>query len=173
MDADVTVAAPTPADAGEFIAAARDSRAVLLPWVDPADAPERFAAYLRRAAREDHACFLVRHEACGALVGFVNINSIVRGAFQSGFLGYGGFARHSRRGLMAAGVAAVVGTAFADLGLHRLEANIQPANDRSIALVRQLGFRQEGFSPQYLMVDGEWRDHQRWAIRAEDWPVRA
>ncbi len=166
---EVTLSAPSAADRDEFITASLESKSVLLPWVDPADTAERFAAYLRRAAREDHACYLVRHRDCGDLVGFVNINSIVRGGFQSGYLGYGGFVSHGRRGLMSAGVSAVVSTAFADLGLHRLEANIQPDNARSLALVRRLGFRREGFSPEYLLVDGKWRDHERWAVRAEEW----
>jgi [ribosomal protein S5]-alanine N-acetyltransferase len=165
----VTLSKPSAADADEFIAATRESKSVLLPWVDPADTAERFAAYLQRAAREDHACYLVRHHDCGHLVGFVNINSILRGGFQSGYLGYGGFVSHARRGLMCAGVSAVVSTAFADLGLHRLEANIQPNNARSLALVRRLGFRREGYSPHYLLVDGQWRDHERWAVRTEDW----
>jgi ribosomal-protein-alanine N-acetyltransferase len=168
---DVNVSRPAHADAGEFIAAVQASKSLLLPWVDPADTAERFAAYLKRAAREDHACYLVRHRACGGLVGFVNINSIVRGAFQSGYLGYGGFASHAGRGLMTAGVGAVVSTGFGDLSLHRLEANIQPDNARSIALVRRLGFRREGYSPHFLMVDGQWRDHERWAVRAENWPA--
>lgn len=169
MTSHVTVSEPSLADADEFIAAVVESKSVLLPWVDPADSPDRFAGYLRRAAREDHACYLVRHRDCRALVGFVNINSIVRGGFQSGYLGYGGFASHAGRGLMSAGVSAVVSAAFADLGLHRVEANIQPNNARSLALVRRLGFRREGYSPQYLLVDGQWRDHERWAMRAEDW----
>ncbi len=169
MNDAVTASAPTPADADDFIAAARASRSGLLPWVDPADTAERFAAYLARAAREDHECFLIRHQACSELVGFVNINSILRGAFQSAYLGYGGFASHAGRGLMTAGVAAVIDFTFTDLGLHRLEANIQPGNGRSIALVRRLGLQREGYSPQYLLVDGQWRDHERWAVRVEDW----
>jgi [ribosomal protein S5]-alanine N-acetyltransferase len=169
VTSEVTLSAPTAADADEFIAATLESRSALLPWVDPADSADRFAAYLRRAAREDHECYLVRHRDCGALVGFVNVNSIVRGGFQSGYLGYGGFVSHGRRGLMSAGVSAVVTTAFGELGLHRLEANIQPDNARSLALVRRLGFRREGYSPHYLLVDGRWRDHERWAVRAEEW----
>lgn len=165
----VALTGPTRADADEFISAVRASQSILLPWVDPADTADRFAAYLRRAASHDHACFLVRHQSCGRLVGFVNINSIIRGGFQSGYLGYAGFVSHAGSGLMTAGVAAVVSTAFTTLGLHRLEANIQPENGRSIALVRRLGFRREGFSPHYLLVDGQWRDHERWAVRSEDW----
>jgi ribosomal-protein-alanine N-acetyltransferase len=170
-DAAVAIAAPSPDDRDEFIAAVWASKQVLLPWVDAADSPERFAAYLDRSAREDFACFLVRHRACGALVGFVNINNIVRSAFQSGYLGYAGFASHAGRGLMTGGVAAVISTAFADLGLHRLEANIVPENARSLGLVRRLGFQREGLSPHYLMVDGQWRDHERWAILADNWPA--
>jgi len=73
---------------------------------------------------------------------------------------------------MATGVRAVIDTAFHEVGLNRLEANIQPSNHRSIDLVRRLGFELEGFSRRYLWVDGAWRDHQRWALLAEDWKDR-
>jgi ribosomal-protein-alanine N-acetyltransferase len=63
----------------------------------------------------------------------------------------------------------VLRRAFSDLRLHRLEANIQPGNTRSIALVQRCRFEREGFSPRYLKVGGRWRDHERWAIRVEQW----
>lgn len=59
--------------------------------------------------------------------------------------------------------------AFEKLKLHRLEANIQPANVASIALVKRAGFSREGFSRRYLKVCGRWRDHERWAIIVGDW----
>jgi ribosomal-protein-alanine N-acetyltransferase len=63
---------------------------------------------------------------------------------------------------------AVLSVAFNDAKLHRVEANVQPENKPSIALVQRIGFRLEGFSPRYLFLDGAWRDHQRWAITAEE-----
>ncbi len=131
--------------------------------------PRASPAYLGRAARDDEVAYLIRHRHCGALVGYVNVSNIVRGAFQSGSLGYGAFASHAGQGLMTQGLRAVLDAAFGELGLHRLEANIQPANRRSIELVRRLGFEREGLSSRYLMVDGDWRDHERWALLAERW----
>jgi ribosomal-protein-alanine N-acetyltransferase len=69
---------------------------------------------------------------------------------------------------MTVGVGAVVRKAFTYHGLHRLEANIQPDNRASIQLVQRLGFRREGLSRRYLKIGGRWRDHERWAMLAED-----
>src|ERR1700722_14930405 len=166
----ITLSSPSPADAEEFIAAARESRSLHHPWVDAPDTATRFAAYLARADREDQASYLIRHADCGGLAGYVNINNIVRGALRSGYLGYAAFTSHAGRGVMTAGLGAVIPDAFTTLALHRLEANIWPDNAASLALVRRLGFWREGLSPRYLLVDGEWRDHERWAMLAEEWP---
>lgn len=161
---EVTVAPLVAADEAAFVAAARASRSLHRPWIDPADTHQRFDALLRRLQHEDQEAYLLRH-SCGGLVGYVTVGNIVRGALQSAYLGYGAFAGHEGRGLMAQGLRAVIDVAFDELGLHRVEANIQPANARSLALVRRLGFEKEGFSPNYLMVDGSWRDHERWTLR--------
>jgi len=84
-------------------------------------------------------------------------------------LGYYAFAPHAGSGLMRAGLRLVIHLCFREIGLHRLEANIQPANERSLALVRSLGFRKEGLSRRYLKIRGRWQDHERWAMLAEEW----
>ena len=97
----------------------------------------------------------------------VTLSEIVTGAFQNAYLGYYGMAALAGHGLMTEAVGLAAAHAFEALGLHRLEANIQPGNQRSLVLVRRLGFRLEGFSPRYLRVSGEWCDHERWALLAD------
>ncbi len=166
-DAPVRVDPLAPGDGDAFIAAVRASRGLHHPWIDLADSPARFASMLTRFQADDQRAFLIRHRMCGELAGYVSVGNIVRGAFQSAYLGYAGFTGHEGRGMMTAGLRAVIRIAFLDLGLHRVEANIQPGNFRSLALARRVGFQREGFSPRYLMVDGDWRDHERWALRYE------
>ena len=151
----------------EFIAAARRSVALHAPWViAPADG-NAFRGYIGRHDAAQNLGYLLFSER-NDLVGVVNVSEIVRGSFLSAYLGYYAFVPHDGRGYITAGVAAVVSLCFETLGLHRLEANIQPSNAASIALAKRAGFRLEGFSPRYLKIDGQWRDHERWAILAEE-----
>lgn len=155
-------------DAEEFTALARASRSLHAPWLFPPTDADAYATYAERLlADPTRYGFLVCTREDGRIAGFVNINNVVQGAFLSGALGYGAFAHAAGRGLMSEALDVVTRYAFATLGLHRLEANIQPGNLASVALVRRAGFRLEGFSPDFLFIDGAWRDHQRWAITAE------
>ncbi|EPH41203.1 GNAT family protein [Streptomyces aurantiacus] len=158
----------TQADAAEFTARALESRELHRPWLFPPTTDDRYAVYARTLTEDPaKAGFLVYERSDGALAGFININNIVEGGFRSGALGYGAFAHAAGRGLMTEGLALVVRYAFGELRLHRLEINVQPGNTASIALARRAGFRLEGFSPDFLFIDGGWRDHQRWALTAE------
>ena len=168
----VTVAHPTAADMPEFLEAARRSRTLHAGFVSAPKTPQEFRTYRRRVGAANAEGYLVRTADGGALVGVVNMNEIVRGQFQSAYLGYYAFTPHAGQGLMAEGLAAVIRRAFGEHRLHRLEANIQPHNKPSIALARRLGFRLEGVSPRYLKVAGRWSDHERWALVREDWMAR-
>jgi [ribosomal protein S5]-alanine N-acetyltransferase len=164
----VGIRRPVADDCGEFVALMRQSADMHYPWGEYPTTPEKFTQYLQRRALPDQDGFLVCERESGAIAGVININSIVRGFFQSGYLGYYGAAPFARRGYMTEGMKLVIRFAFDELKLHRLEANIQPENVASIALVRRCGFRKEGFSPRYLKILGEWRDHERWALLADD-----
>ena len=132
------------------------------PWTS---APQDFHRYLEQEGR-----YFVCLQSTGEIVGTFNISNIVRGYFQSAYLGYEVFMPHQGKGYMAEGLTLLLSEAFGTLNLHRLEANIQPENTASIALVARRGFVKEGFSRQYLRVGGaQWQDHERWAIINENW----
>ncbi|MDZ7863156.1 GNAT family N-acetyltransferase [Acidovorax sp.] len=153
-----------------FLAAVRASRALHRPWVSPPATPEQFAAYVERMQTQGNCGLLVvRQGETGVLelAGVVNITNMVMGPFCSAYLGYYAFSGFERQGLMRKGLTQAVRLAFRTLKLHRLEANIQPGNTASLALVRSCGFTQEGYSPKYLKIGGCWRDHERWAIVAD------
>jgi ribosomal-protein-alanine N-acetyltransferase len=156
----------------EFLAAVERSRKLHHPWMYPPHTPEEFNAFIQRLEQKSRLSFWVCTEL-GELAGAINISEIVRGNFCSGYLGYYALAPHQGQGYMRAGLSAVLSEVFSRQGgLHRLEANIQPDNTSSRELVRRLGFRLEGLSPRYLKIGGRWRDHERWAITAEEWKAR-
>jgi ribosomal-protein-alanine N-acetyltransferase len=101
----------------------------------------------------------------------VTIDNIVRGAMRSGHLGYWIDQAAAGRGMASLAVALACDHAFGAAGLHRLQADIRPENQRSQRLVARLGFRQEGLLRRYLDIDGDWRDHLSFALLAEDVPA--
>ena len=163
----VRIRALTAADEAAFLAAVRASRALHGRWTRPPATAADFHAWLGRMQPPLHHAFAVVRRDTGEIAGVVNLTHVVAGNFRSGFLGYYAFAGHAGQGLMRAGLRAVTRHAFGTLGLHRVEANIQPGNAASIALVRACGFRREGYSPRYLKIGGRWRDHERWALLAD------
>jgi ribosomal-protein-alanine N-acetyltransferase len=164
----VTIEAPSIRRQAEFLAAVRRSRALHGDLMAPPATPAQYKTYLRRCKTPAKLGHFVCTDS-GELAGVININDVVRGVFQSGYLGYYALQPHAGRGYLRAGMQQVLRLAFREYGLHRLEANIQPGNARSIALVAGLGFRHEGFSRRYLKLAGRWRDHERWALTLEDW----
>ena len=164
----VFIRVPTALDRDEFLALMRSSRRSLRPWVEPPADRLAFAAYLKRTRRPTERGFFVCRREDRIIAGVINVSQIFHGAFQSAYLGFYAGASFMGMGYMSEGLRLVLRHAFSELGLHRLEANIQPGNRASIRLVRRAGFRREGFSPRYLKIFGRWRDHERWAVTVED-----
>jgi ribosomal-protein-alanine N-acetyltransferase len=155
-------------DRDEFLALARESRELHRPWTYPPERADQFDDLFARSRRDDFVCLLACVNETDEIAGVFTISQIVRGAFQSAYLGYYAHERHSRQGLMREAMEQVLDHTFGPLALHRLEANIQPGNQPSIALARGAGFRLEGFSPRYLLIGGQWRDHERYAITVDE-----
>jgi ribosomal-protein-alanine N-acetyltransferase len=167
--AQAVIRPPTSRDCAEFLSAVRRSRALHGSWITPkAKTPKEFADYLKRFSEDRHYGFLVIHRDSGGIAGVININDVVRGNFQSASLGYYAFLPYAGCGLMREAMMLVLKRAFVKLKLHRLEANIQPDNKSSIALVKKCGFVPEGFSRRFVKVRGRWKDHERWTILAEN-----
>ncbi|PYD49180.1 GNAT family N-acetyltransferase [Novacetimonas pomaceti] len=191
LEVGVMLSPVTRMDADDLIAGNRASRDFHTPWVAPFTDRDGFDAWFRQVVTGANVALVARRAdaqaavggpgdvpgdvpgggetgAGGAVIGVLTLSQITHGTFCSAYLGYYAMQPQAGRGLMTQALRMTVRHAFDLLGLHRLEANIQPANLPSIALVRRVGFRCEGFSPRYLFIDGAWRDHERWAILSDD-----
>jgi ribosomal-protein-alanine N-acetyltransferase len=155
---------PESADESAFLAAMKDSVGLHYPWVSAPKDHAGWKRYMKRLERDNEAGFLVKRIQDGAICGVVNLNIITYEALCGAYVSYFGVASLAEKGYMKEGLLQVIKHAFDKLGLHRLEANIQPENLASIALAKSTGFRYEGFSPRFLRINGEWCDHERWAV---------
>ncbi|MFI4937783.1 MAG: GNAT family N-acetyltransferase [Candidatus Berkiellales bacterium] len=164
----VTIREPRIEDQTAFLAMTQASRELHYPWVKPPLNHEEFIAYLQRYQQSTHKSYVVLDEQ-EDIVGVYNISEMVHGCFQSAYLGFYAVASNAGKGLMSEGLKLVLKEVFTTLGLHRIEANIQPQNLRSINLVKKNGFKKEGFSPRLLKINDTWCDHERWALTVEDW----
>jgi [ribosomal protein S5]-alanine N-acetyltransferase len=169
MSSRVFVRTPTEADWQELLSLRQRSKDFHFPWVVlPLDEQE-CKAYIHRCQRDDFQGLLICQSTDNKIVGVVNLSQIFYRGFQNAYLGYYVDVDFAGLGLMSEGLRLAIDYAFNTLGLHRVEANIQPENRASINLVNRLGFTKEGFSRKYLKINGEWRDHERWALTVEDW----
>lgn len=134
--------------------------------------PAVFSAMLRGLRREARAgrvlpCAILYD---GRLAGQVTVGNVIRGAFDSGYVGYWVDSRLAGRGIAPTAIALLADHCFAVVGLHRIEANIRPENSASLRVVEKLGFTREALHRSYLYIDGGWRDHVGFALLREDVP---
>ena len=88
-----------------------------------------------------------------------NFTHIMMGMFKACHLGYAIDQDHEGQGLMQEVVAAGIDYLFRERDLHRIMASYMPVNRRSGTLLARLGFEQEGYARDYLMINGRWEDH--------------
>ncbi|GAA4888025.1 GNAT family N-acetyltransferase [Streptomonospora salina] len=156
----------TPEDAPELAELLRGNREFLAPW-EPERDDSYFTAATQRTllerARAEHAAGrmlpLAVLDGTDRIAGRITVNGIVRGAFLSATVGYWVSRSHNGRGLATEAVAETVRTAFADLGLHRIEAATLPHNTASQRVLLRNGFTAYGRAPQYLRIAGHWQEH--------------
>ncbi|MDE9367878.1 GNAT family N-acetyltransferase [Luteipulveratus sp. YIM 133132] len=156
------------------------SRGRLSRWnpVDPHDLVRHLSA--QSASHRTFVIHALEPGGAHGIVGKVNVTNIVRGRFQNGTIGYDAYDPYAGRGLFGEGLRLVVDLAFAPeprgLGLHRLEANVQPGNTQSAGALRSMGFRREGRVSHMLWLadhsgHAAWRDHEAHAVTADEWPA--
>ncbi len=108
----------------------------------------------------------------GAFAGEININNVVRGAFQSATIGYWIDRARAGHSFMSEAVVVLAQFAFEELKLHRLEICIIPRNKNSQRVMEKLEIRQEGIAQRFLEINGVWEDHVRYGITVEEWEAR-
>jgi ribosomal-protein-alanine N-acetyltransferase len=164
---------PTSKDFRGFAALMKIQRAEYRGFVTRQVKRNWFNEFVSRWQDEHARSFLICRQPDGAIVGSIGIFNIVRRNAKTAFTGYSVGAAHLRQGYATEALQLVLRFAFKKLKLHRLEASIQPHNAPSIALAKRAGFVHEGLSSRLVKIGGRWRDHERWAILAEDWrPLR-
>ena len=155
------------------------SRAHTEPW-EPSWAEDELSrsAYKRRLRRYQSDVeagsgfpFFVFRNSDDVLMGACNLNNVRRGVLQAADLGYWVGSPYVRRGHARAAVRRLLAFAFGPLRLNRIEAATRPENEPSRRLLLSVGFTPEGLARDYLKIDGQWRDHLKFAILRTD-PIR-
>lgn len=161
------------ADRAEFVRVHRVSRAHFRPWFpeQKGSLEDAFARELEKIARPEVHVRWTGELKDGCLAGFFSLGEIVRGVFQCAYASWALSVEVVGQGYATEGVWALLDLAFSEdrgLGLHRVQANIIPENERSIRLAERVGMRREGLAKRYLKIDGVWRDHLMYATTAEE-----
>lgn len=166
-------------DRDEFIRVNRDSDAFFRPWMPRPPEGQTFEQFFEhQLLRAQHGWAggtglrMVAELRDGRLVGFFNLNEVVRGSFQNAYAGWRVAHELAGQGYATEGVNGLLDLAFAPpprgLQLHRVQANIVPSNEPSIRLAKRCGFRHEGLAVRYLEIAGRWQDHLMFAKLADE-----
>lgn len=165
-----------PGDAGALFALYGDPDFMRFWSSSPWTSLEQARALIERDQRElaagEHLRLAIVPRAGGALLGTCSLFGW-HAPSRRAEIGYGIAPAHWRRGYMHEAVCALIGFAFGELGLNRLEADIDPRNVASARALEKLGFVREGLLRERWIVAGEVSDSALYGLLARDWPVAA
>lgn len=105
-------------------------------------------------------------------IGEINLNGLQRGPFQTAQIGYWVDQICAGKGIVPEAFVVLCRHGFEDLVLHRIEVAIIPRNKASRRVMEKLAIREEGIALRYLEINGDWEDHVRYGITAEEWEDR-
>ncbi|NOI75288.1 30S ribosomal protein S5 alanine N-acetyltransferase [Vibrio coralliilyticus] len=105
----------------------------------------------------------------GEMLGTVSFSNISRFPFHACNLGYSLGENAQGRGVMTRALKIAVNYMFSIQNIHRIMAGYMPRNQRSEAVLNRLGFKQEGFAEDYLLIDGRWEDHNLTSLINPNW----
>lgn len=115
--------------------------------------------------------FVVVSKSSGLAIGTCLLFRFEQGSARAE-LGYALGRAYWGRGLMHEALEALIGSAFAGMGLRRLEAEVDPRNRSSARLLRRLGFTREGLLRQRWVTKGEVKDVEMYGLLRDEWPRR-
>lgn len=167
----VTIREPRAEDERNFIDTMQASSSVHYPWITAPSSTEEFQTYLQKYSNQERnkSFLVVSLDDRDKILGIINLNEIIGGCFQNAFLAYYATAAGVGSGALSRGLQLVIAHAFNQLSLHRLEANIQPENLKSVEFIKRNGFVCEGLAHDYLFIDGKWRDHWHFVLLNKNW----
>jgi ribosomal-protein-alanine N-acetyltransferase len=178
----ISLRALVPSDFGQYAEVRKRNGTWLTTWEparlpgqpDPADSYDAFVARCsaRQRERQLGTGFGFGIFVGQQLSGEINLSSVQRGAFQSGYVGYWVDEACAGNGYCPEAVVVMCRFAFEELALHRLQLSIVPRNRASRRVVEKLGLRDEGVAVRYLQINGRWEDHIRFAVTSEEWVDR-
>lgn len=137
-------------------------------WQGMADAEDWFGRVLQRREADESLQLVIADRHSGQVLGSCLLFHFDH---DSGLaeVGYALGRPHWGQGIMREALRALLAYAFTELGLRRLEAEVDPRNRASGQLLLRLGFAREGLLRQRRVMKGEIKDAELYGCLRDEW----
>ncbi len=140
------------------------------PWPDIEAARRRIARDVKALPEGDYLCLMLERAQDRRVIGECSLFGFVEQCCRAE-LGYALAAEAWGHGFMHEALTALLGFGFAELGLNRVEADIDPRNEGSARTLERLGFVKEGHLRERWIVAGEVSDSSLYGLLRADCPA--